>query len=358
MTLLLAGRWTYQVYEEACAAALEALGVRVIPFAWASYFQSPIGRIEARYILPGPNTQRLNRDLVAAVRTIRPDVVLVWRGTNVLPATLPQLRVARDTVLACYNNDDPFSFQYRFSSLHHRRIWRYFADAVPAYDMHFAYRTHNVAEFKAAGARSVALLRSYYVPELHRPVELNDEDRNKYACDIVFIGHYTPERHKYLSALISAGFDVKLFGSPETWTRARLGRLADYFGGLHNVYGAEYAKALCGARMCLCAFSRMNRDTYTRRIFEITACGRALLSERTEEMLTLFREDEEAIYFSDTDDLVEKAARALAETVRLDQIAAAGYKRCLGDGHSVSARMKYLLSCLDACREHSPAGRC
>ena len=72
--------------------------------------------------------------------------------------------------------------------------------------------------------------------------------------------------------------------------------LADYFGSIQAVRGVEYAKALSGAKMCLAFLSKLNRDTYTRRCFEIPACGRVLLCERTADMQGLLREGDEAVW--------------------------------------------------------------
>ena len=116
-----------------------------------------------------------------------------------------------------------------------------------------------------------------------------------FEAEAVFVGHYEPDdRVACLQALVDAGVRVKLFGGT-TWTPQVLGPLAQYFGKVEAVLGLEYAKALCGAQMCLCFISKLNRDTYTTRCFEIPACGRLMLSERTADLPRLFQEDQEAV---------------------------------------------------------------
>lgn len=108
----------------------------------------------------------------------------------------------------------------------------------------------------------------------------------------------------------------------------------------------EYAKAIRGARVALCFLSRLNRDTYTRRCFEIPACGTVLASERTRDLQRLFKEDEEAVLFSSPEELVRKVLGLKAETGRRKQIAEAGYRRVQRDGHGVDARMKGFIDLL------------
>ena len=71
-----------------------------------------------------------------------------------------------------------------------------------------------------------------------------------------------------------------------------------YFAPIEPVFGDDYAKALCGAKVCLAFLSKLNRDSYTRRCFEIPACGNVMLAERTADLCRMFKEDEEACFFS------------------------------------------------------------
>jgi hypothetical protein len=347
MKILLAGDWLFDVYESACANALRKLGVEIIPFIWSQYFTSFLGKLERKYIMPGPCTQKLQQDLIQAVNREHPDVILIWRGTHMLPQTLQKMRLMNTTVIVSRNNDNPFSPSYQYSkSLHHRRLWKFFHSTIPFYDLHLAYRQRNIEDYYAAGAHRVELLRSYYIPEIHRPISLSDEEDDRFACDVVFIGHYEADRLKYLNALVQARLKVRLYGPSKSWTSERLNHLATYFGNIHPVFGNEYAKAIAGAKMGLCCFSKLNRDSYTRRVFEITAAECMLLSERTAEMLSLFDENEEAVYFSDSDELVNKVNALLKQPKKIQEIAKAGRQRCLSDGHDVVSRMQKLLDIL------------
>src|SRR5205085_9698762 len=110
------------------------------------------------------------------------------------------------------------------------------------------YRLHNLAEFRAAGARRVELLRSWYVPERNRPVVLTDAERREFSCDVVFAGHYEEDgRLECLEAVVRAGWKLRLFGHDYGWHPAlRRSALLRSFMPVRNVWGAEYNKALCG----------------------------------------------------------------------------------------------------------------
>jgi len=287
--ILLAGTWQHSIYEQACADALNKLGAFVVPFKWASCFSGVIGKIEERYVIPFKNTGNLNNKLLKTIQSEKPDIVFIWRGTHIYPQTLNKIREGTNTKIISYNNDDPFSPLYTNSqSLHKRRMWNMYLKAIPYYDIHFAYRHQNINELKAAGAKNVRLLRSYFIPEIHKPIVLSQEERKKYSCDIAFIGHYEPERFEYIKTLLENGIKVNVYGSNKIWAAKKLGDYSEKLLPINEVKGTDYAKAVTGAGICLCFMSRLNRDTYTRRAFEIPACKGLLLSERTDDMQSLY----------------------------------------------------------------------
>jgi spore maturation protein CgeB len=183
----------------------------------------------------------------------------------------------------------------------------------------------------------------WFVPKLHRPVMLSEDERRVYGSDVTFVGHYEPDgRVEHLRALVQSGLAVRLFGGVY-WTRAALGDLYDYFAPVVHAQGQEYVKALCGAKVCLSFLSKLNRDTYTRRCFEIPACGRVMLAERTEDLLTMFVEDKEACFFSTTEELVAKATWLMENPDIAESIAQAGLRRVWADGHDIGTRVTWLL---------------
>jgi spore maturation protein CgeB len=144
---------------------------------------------------------------------------------------------------------------------------------------------------------------------------------------------------------MEAEIQVKIWSGGD-WPRQILGNLYNHLQPIEPVLGNDYPKALCGAKICLAFLSKLNRDTYTRRCFEIPACGRLMLAERTDDLQKLFKEDEEACFFSSNEELVQKVRWLLANPEIRERIAAAGLQRVWADGHDVASRARQFLQAL------------
>ncbi len=356
MRILMAGEGYWPWYQEACGKALQSLGHTVRDFSWFGYFvMRPDEKAEAvsvslsarvqNRIRFGPRMFALNRALLQEVVDFRPDVLFVYNGTNIFRDTLVEIKARRpDTFLVQYCNDNPFG---KGSS---RLLWRHLIRAIPAYDLHFVYRHQNTADFRRAGAQAVELLRSYYIPEANHRVTLSAED-SRFACDVVFAGHYEDDfRTACLEAICRAGHRLNLFGGG--WGLKRLSPDSP----LRSLYpirpavGEDYLKALCGARIALCFLSKLNRDTYTRRNFEIPATGTFMLSEYTEDLVSLFEEGREAAFFRSKEELLDKVSHYLQHDEEREAVARRGYERLLRDGHDVTSRVRQAIQCIQAYR--------
>lgn len=344
MKILIAGDWHSELHEEAVFNAFKTLGHEVLKFAWHDYFK-PNSRIDAfnkklqnRFIF-GPIVQRLNLDLIKAVTGFSPEIIFVYRGTHITADTLKKIKQQfPHVILLGYNNDDPFAKGHPYS------LWRHFFKAVPVYDLMLAYRHHNLDDLLRIGAKRVELLRSWYFPERNHPVKLSDEDKIKYECDVVFIGHYEADgRKEYLEELVRQGFKLKLFG-PEWNSRLKDSPELKKLLPVHSVLGKDYNKALCGAKVALCFLSKLNRDTYTRRCFEIPATGTMMISEYSDDLASLYKEGEEADYFRTQDELIEKVKLYLGNEKLRQSLAANGHLRVVVDGHNVVSRMSLVLA--------------
>lgn len=337
--VLVVGTYSYDHNEPSFCRGLRAVGADVIE----AHLGGPrrvldvLRRAQAKYAL-GPEIWALNAALRRASVRTRPEVVLLWRTAWVRRSTIDHIH-ALGARVALYNNDDPFGPD------RDTRLWRQFRRLIPAVDVCFSYRSTNLEDYQRADARSIFMLRSWYSPEIHRPIELSDADRARFGSDVTFIGHYEDDgRVEALQRLRTAGLHVRVFGGG--W-QGRRGAAITSLGPVQPVFGDDYARAICAAKVALVFLSKRNRDQYTRRCFEIPAAGALMLAPRTRELLGMFEEDHEAAYFGSTDELIRQAQRYLADNALRARVARAGRERCLRDGHDASSRARSFLKDLE-----------
>lgn len=341
MKILVVGDGHSAIHEVAVVGAFKQLGHQVESFYWQTYFSAsnPLVRLWLRAqnkFQIGPTINRLNRDLVKMAIEFSPKLIFIYRGTHVTPRTLSELkRMLPSCEIFGYNNDDPFAKGHPFW------LWRHFIKCVPIYDLVFAYRKHNLDDFIKAGAKRVELLRSWFVSQLNHPVNLTSRDKSNYECDVVFIGHHENDgRLEYLEEIVKAGYRLRLFGPPYEWNKLLLqSEILKPLSPVHLVWNADYSKAISGAKIALCFFSKLNRDTYTRRCFEIPATGTLLLSEYSDDIATLYSEGKEADFFKSKQEMILKIIRYLEDDNLRRQVAAAGQQRVIDGGHDIVSRM-------------------
>lgn len=334
------------IYEPAWVRALNELGVQ------ASLFESHrltlpglLGRIERR-LLWGPGIQRIQRHLLARVAQHRPDVLLLYQGHYFTAATLQRLR--RYTFVVGYHNDDPFG--ERRTLLRYRHL----LPALPAYQGFHLYRDVNIPESRACGLGNAALLLPYFIPWLDYPRSLDAAQQRHWGCDVVFAGHMEADlRIPCILRAVQQGIQVRVFGGERYWRPALPPPIYRRVGPAIALQPEPYRQALCAAKMAACFVSKRNRDQYTRRTFEIPACGVFLLAERTEWMQEMFREGVEADFFASPEEFVEKIKFYLQNEAVRQRIAAAGRHKVLRGGHDIHARMRQWLQDVDAWRSAS-----
>jgi spore maturation protein CgeB len=346
--VLIAGDWHSELHEEAVFNAFKQLGHEPFKFAWYQYFV-PTGwakratrlflKAQNKYMI-GPSVSKLNNDLIDFALQVQPTFIFIYRGSHIRVKTIRKIQQAlKNTLVIGYNNDDPFAPQYP------RWKWRHFLASVPEYDLTLAYRKHNIAEYLAIGAKRVELLRSWFIPERNYPVQLTEIEKEQYACDVVFIGHYEDDgRLACLEEIVRRGWRLRIFGPGYEWDPVIKNSplLAEHIP-VRLVWSKDYNRALCGAKIALCFFSQLNRDTYTRRCFEIPASGTVLMSKFTDDIANLFLDDHEAVFFRDANAMAEGIGGLLVDEPRRTQIAIAGKQRVWDDGHDVVSRMQKVL---------------
>jgi hypothetical protein len=277
-------------------------------------------------LLFGPRVTRANDALITHVAKERPDVVLMYLGHHYRAQTIR--RLSELSFVTLFHSDDPFGPR----RLHPR--YRLLRAALPYYQGAHFYRDASTHDARAAGlARSETLL------DFYRPWE--DYPRpGPSAHGAVFIGHFEPGfRVDCLSAAARAGLPVRVFSNEPAWQKGLPADVMRVVGPEPGLYGEAYREKLTRAQVCLCFFSRWNRDVYTRRVFEVPACGGFLLCERSDFMETLFEDGREAAFFSSPEEMVTKLRYYLSHEAERAAIAAAGRARLLRDGHDIHSRL-------------------
>lgn len=349
MKIMVAGDGRSKIHERAVANSFRKLGHEVSEFHWFQYFSGNgiarlFKRIQERLIF-GPAIFKLNKDFKEAIVASKPDAIFIYRGVLISPQLIAFIKKELPhMVIVGYNNDDPFSpNQSPFA-------WRKFRKALPYYDLVFAYRPSNVNDYLSHGAPRSQVLKPWYSKELHYPVPLSESDRKTYECEVAFIGHYEPDgRAELLSLLLSEGIQLKLFGPMEPkfsgWDLAvkdnpKLNAILP----TQMLWGEEYNKAILGSKITLCFLSKLNRDKYTRRCFEIPAVGGFLFSEYTDELGAMFNEGKEAEYFRNPQEFLSKIKYYLSKDDERRSIAAAGHLRVTTEGNDAEARALQVIS--------------
>jgi len=310
----------------------EVVTVDVCPFAqWGGRPAAVFQRLKW-----GPPIWRLNREVVARARESRPDAVWIDKGEWITGRTLRELAAQGHPIRIHYTPDPALTFHQS----------RHFRSSLRFYDLVVTTKAYELDLYRELGARNVLFQHPSFEAAVHRPEEATEEERERYRCDVVFVGTYAPGRERYLLPLAEAGIDLAIWGNG--WHRGfrRRGlrdlRLQKHLRG-QGLGGRDYALALGCACIGLGLLSPLVPDRSTTRSLEIPACSTLLLAERTEEHQALFEEGREAEFFASEEELVEKARYYLGHDEERRRLAAAGRARCLESGYSSTDRVREIL---------------
>lgn len=282
-----------------------------------------------------PDYYHLNRRIRELVESNPFDLLWVDKGVLVKASTLAWIKTRQPGCrLVHFNPDDPFGA--------HREGWGIFLKAVPYYDVHFVAREQNREEFAQSGGKNIYPYDRSYSPEIHRPVTLAEEEKEKYGVPVGFVGTYARDRAGAIAYLIQNGIPVAVYGNgwpgKEYWETIR-----PHYRGPSR-FGEEYARIINGMGIALHFLRRENRDEQDSRSFEIPACGVCMIAERSRKHEELFEENREAVFFDTQEELLEKVRYYLAHPEEARLIGNAGRRRSIDSGYDHQNRMKMLLA--------------
>lgn len=199
------------------------------------------------------------------------------------------LRLANDGVVTAF---------WFVENWRHMAYWR---EIAPLYDYFFHIQPGDFgAKLEEAGCSRHAFVQTGCDPEVHRPVELGDGERDAYSCDVSFAGAPYLNRVQMFQGLTD--YDFKIWGPdwPGRELQKRVQRPGERFTP------EMFAKIVAGSKINVNLHSSAAHegidpgcDAINPRVFEIAACGGFQLCDPAVGLENFFAyEDELPVYRS------------------------------------------------------------
>jgi len=278
----------------------------------------------------------ISEAVTARCETFMPDLVLALAQAPLTDECLDELQ--RKKVTTAYWFVEDFRFM------------EYWKNIAACYDFFFTIQQGQFfTELQKAGINNYHYLPMAACPDIHKPVELSEEEMTCYGSDLSFVGAGYYNRRHFMRGLLD--LDFKIWGSD--WDlHSDLSRCIQR-GGMRidtdeivkifnasviniNLHSSTYHKGI-----------NPFGDFINPRTFEIMACGGFQLADRRPALEGLFETGEEIIIFEDLGDLRSKISYYLDNPEERKRIADRGRQRVLRE-HTYENRMAEMLQVISA----------
>lgn len=293
-----------------------------------------INRLFVRYRLPISFHERmLNNRIRKQVSANQYDVIWIDKGIFIEAKTLRFIKQVQNHCLIIGYSPDNMAERHNQSQV--------FLKSFPYYDYYITTKSYTLDTLRQMGCKNIFFVNNAYEATFHHPYQLTEEERERLGGKIGFIGAWEEERCRSILYLAKHGIPIRVWGGGK-WMRYK-GIYPNLIIEDRGLYSEDYNKALSAFDISLCFLRKMNHDLQTTRTMEIPACGSLLMAEKTIEHERLFKDKEEAVFFSSDKELLELCLYYLSHEDERKRIAVAGRRRCLMSGYSNEETIKRVL---------------
>ncbi|WP_254272261.1 CgeB family protein [Haloarcula marina] len=259
-------------------------------------------------------------------------MILVIKGYELDRETVASIGTIADAPVVNWNPDNPFQVRSK------RRRAEQYLDALPAYDLVYTWGRHLIDPLRSEGAARVEHLPFAHDPFVHHPREVTPA----YACEITFVGQWSPKRESILRTLTD--YDLQVRG---LWWNERCSdpELRSCVKGGH-LDAEEYAKAINAGSIVINVVGDHNLPYYNMRTFEIPAVRSVMATTRSEGQQEVFTDGVDCLMYDGPDELATEVDRLLNDRSRLSEVAANGHETV--QEHTYRARMESFLQTVKA----------
>lgn len=314
--------------------AIKQLGHEVLFFDDRNFILP--GRIRNRIrFLHNWDFRRLNNSLVHVAHSYKPDLCLVMGSRLPLPTAETVCKIKRGKCgTALWVTDLP---GYAGFSL--------IEDSASIYDHVFCAGTEAIQVLKNIGAKRVSWLPFACDPDYHRPVELDETEKRKYAREVVFVGALYPNRWEILRQLEE--FDLGIWGP--AWGNVIPDKAERQYVKHAMLNYTEWVRIYSAAKIVIAIHYQDGKTPCYQaspKIFEALACKSFVLVDNQKDVFDLFEDGKHLVSYQGVADLKGKIRYYLQHPAERLKIAGEGCRHVL-QNHTYPLRIEAILSTMN-----------
>ena len=269
--------------------------------------------------------KKVNKQFIKIAHKYKPDVIWIFKGMEILPATLDKLR--KDFKIANYNPDHPFIISSKGSGNNN------VTQSVRKYNLHFCY--HNELQKKIEseyGIHTTFLPFAYEEADITYIDQAEIEEKNR----VCFQANPDNYRISKVNLLTQNGFEVDVYG--HGWHKTNLANNSKV-----RIFPiatrAEFWRLNQEYRVQLNLFREYNFGSHNMRTFEIPAVGGIQVAPYSDEQASFFEDGKEIFFFKNDEEMIAQIHKLLnIDKSEALTIRNAARKRSLESGYTFQDR--------------------
>lgn len=272
--------------------------------------------------------RRVGRRLLEEALRKRYDCVIIFKGEEIPPAALMELKNCGGPPIIGWTADDPFQFPN-------------LRQALPAYSIMAVWDSAYINKVRDAGVERVFLLPCFAVREAMSPADERSDPAPEY--ELTFAGTWSPDRETQLAPLLPLGLRVwgNDWGLRSSFPRERIGKALPY---------REMLNVFARSRLTINIHHPQGVNDANFRTFEAMGTGVALVDEPHKDTLEMFTPGKHFIpWRRKKDDIVTVVAGALKDREVLREIGKQSRELILSR-HLIQHRWAEMFKMIDSVR--------
>lgn len=231
--------------------------------------------------------KKMSEELWSHIEAFCPDVFFTINGELIPLYILSKIR-GKGIVTANWFIDEILS-----------PCWRSIAEKISeGYDYFFTIDQEEALKYVELKSTYVEFLPLACDAQVHKSLELTEEEKENYNSEIVFVGTLVPSRERILESIARVGLRIWGPRPPESK------KLQRYYCG-RAVYGEEMVKVYNAAKVVLDIHGLHGSKILSvpMRPFEVTGCGAFLLTDLVDSIQKMYKIGEEVVCYHDEEEL-------------------------------------------------------